>query len=83
MNAGPEVCLTLAEVGRSSGFIIAASTVGSIVGVFVSGFILIDHMKVSNIFRLMGGLTVGLGLLCMALDRWLVPAAQPIKKSTV
>jgi MFS family permease len=69
---------TLAEVGRSSGFIIAASTVGSIVGVFVSGFILIDHMRVSHIFRAMGVLTVGLGLLCVALDRWFVPARKEV-----
>src|SRR5215510_16186375 len=47
---------SLAQVGRSSGFIIAASTVGSIAGVFVAGFVLIDHMKLSNIFRAMGGL---------------------------
>jgi MFS family permease len=67
---------TLAEVGRSSGFIIAASTVGSIAGVFVSGFILIDHMRVSHIFRAMGVLTFGLGLLCVALDRWFVPATK-------
>src|SRR5262252_5301377 len=46
---------SLAQVGRSSGFINAASTIGSIAGVFVSGFILIDHMRVSNIFRVMGG----------------------------
>ena len=64
---------TLAQVGRSSGFIIAASTLGSIAGVFVSGFVLIDHMKVSNIFRTMGAMTVGLGLLCLALDKWFVP----------
>ena len=50
-------------MGRSSGFIIAASTVGSIAGVFVAGFVLIDQMKVSHIFRVMGGLTVLLGLL--------------------
>ena len=62
---------SLAEVGRSSGFIIAASTIGSIVGVFVAGFVLIDQMKVSNIFRVMGGLTIFLGLLCLGLDRWL------------
>jgi MFS family permease len=67
---------SLAQVGRSSGFIIAASTVGSIAGVFVSGFVLIDHMKVSHIFRVMGGLTVLLGLLCVGLDRWLLPAAS-------
>jgi MFS family permease len=62
---------TLAQVGRSSGFIIAASTIGSIAGVFVAGFVLIDHMKLSDIFRAMGLLTVLLGFLCVALDRWL------------
>ena len=62
---------SLAQVGRASGFIIAASTVGSIAGVFVSGFILIDQMRVSSIFRLMGALTALLGLFCLALDRWL------------
>ncbi len=61
----------LAQVGRSSGFIIAASTLGSIVGVFVAGFILIDNLRVSTIFRIMGGLTFLLGLLCLALDGWL------------
>lgn len=63
---------SLSQVGRSSGFIIGASTLGSIVGVFVSGFILIDHMRISNIFRLMGGLTLLLGAGCLALDRWLL-----------
>ena len=62
---------SLAQVGRSSGFIIAASTVGSIAGVFVAGFVLIDHMKLSNIFRAMGGLTVLLGACCVGLDPWL------------
>jgi len=62
---------SLAQLGRSSGFIIAASTVGSIAGVFVAGFVLIDHMKLSNIFRTMGGLTVLLGAFCVALDPWL------------
>jgi len=67
---------SLAEVGRSSGFIIAASTIGSIVGVFMSGFVLIDNLGLSTIFRLMGAATAGLGLLCLALDRYfLVPAA--------
>jgi len=72
---------SLAQIGRSSGFIIAASTLGSIGGVFVSGFVLIDQMKVSNIFRVMGVLTVLLGLLCLGLDRWLcAPARQGDKK---
>jgi len=68
---------SLAQVGRASGFIIASSTVGSIAGVFVSGFVLIDHIKVSNIFRAMGVLTLLLGVLCLALDRWLLPKAVP------
>lgn len=59
---------TLAEVGRSSGFVIASGTIGSIVGVFVSGFILIDHLPISKIFRLMGVLTALLALLCIAVD---------------
>jgi hypothetical protein len=63
---------TLAQVGRSSGFIIAASTIGSIAGVFVSGFVLIDHFSLSTIFRLMGASTAGLGVLCLILDRWLL-----------
>jgi len=62
---------SLQQVGRSSGFIIASSTVGSIAGVFISGFVLIDHMRVSSIFRLMGIMTMFLGLLCLALDRWM------------
>ena len=66
---------SLAQVGRSSGFIIAASTVGSIAGVFVAGFVLIDRMGLASIFRVMGGLTVLLGFLCVALDPWLRPKA--------
>ena len=73
---------SLAEVGRSSGLIIAASTIGSIAGVFVAGFVLIDHMKVSNIFRLMGGLTILLGLLCVPCDRWLAVGAKSINPGT-
>jgi MFS family permease len=62
--------LSLAQVGRSSGFIIAWSTMGSIFGVFIAGFVLIDQVKVSNIFRVMGGMTMLLGMLCVWLDRW-------------
>lgn len=60
---------SLSHVGRSSGLIIAASTVGSIAGVFVSGYVLIDSMSLSHIFRAMGGLTVMLGLLCLVVGR--------------
>ena len=64
----------LGQVGKTSGLIYAASTVGSIAGVFVSGYVLIDHMNVSNIFRAVGALTVLLGALCWLMDRWLVVA---------
>jgi len=60
----------LAQVGRVSGLIYAASTVGSIAGVFISGYILIDHMALSQIFRVTGGLILVLALLCLAMDRW-------------
>ncbi len=60
----------ISHVGRISGLIYAASTAGSIAGVFVSGYILIDQMSLANIFRAMGGLTMGLGLMCWWMDRW-------------
>jgi MFS family permease len=71
---------SLAQVGRSAGFIIAASTVGSIAGVFISGFVLIETMNVSSIFRVMGALTVLLGALCVALDRWFAPRIESANK---
>src|SRR5215471_8713424 len=63
---------SLAQIGRSSGFIIASSTLGSIVGVFVAGLIFIDCLTLSTIFRLMGGMTILLGLMCVGFDRWLI-----------
>ncbi len=63
----------LAQVGRSSGFIIAAGTVGSIAGVFVSGLLFIDYLRLSSIFRGMGVLTILLAAQCAFLDRWLFP----------
>jgi hypothetical protein len=62
---------SLSQVGRTSGLIIAASTVGSIAGVFVSGYVLIDHFNAPNIFRLTGALTVLLGLGCVLMDGWM------------
>ena len=59
----------LSKVGRTSGLIYAASTVGSIAGVFVSGYILIDHMALSQIFRATGGLILVLAIMCLAMDR--------------
>lgn len=73
----------LAHVGRVSGLIIAASTVGSIVGVFVSGYVLIDQMNMSDIFRATGALTVLLGFMCVFMDGWFGDAgsvAAPFEK---
>jgi MFS family permease len=58
------------HVGRISGKIYAASTVGSIAGVFVSGYILLDHFDITDIIRAMGVLTTGLGITCLLLGRW-------------
>jgi len=69
---------SLAQVGRSSGFIIASSTLGSIAGVFVAGLIFIDCLRLSTIFRLMGAMTLLLGLMCLGFDRWFVPRARPL-----
>ena len=68
---------TVAHVGRVSGWIIAASTVGSIGGVFVSGYVLIDYMSVPRIFQTTGVLTIMLGLACWGLDRWFAVNRMP------
>jgi len=66
----------LAHVGRISGLMIAASTVGSIAGVFLAGYVLLDHLRVSAIFRATGGLVMALGLLCLWADRWLAQEGE-------
>jgi len=72
----------LTHVGRISGLTFAASTVGSIAGVFLSGYVLIDHMGISLIFRVTGGLIVLMGTACAALDRWFhAGMLQPPKAS--
>ena len=57
----------------SSAAIVAANTLGGIAGVFVTGYVLLDVMRISNIFRVMGGLMVLLALICLGVDR-----AKPI-----
>lgn len=52
------------HVGRISGLVYAFSTLGSLAGVVVSGYLLIDLMKLSNIFRGTGALILLLGALC-------------------
>ena len=61
----------LSHVGRVSGTIYAASTLGSVTGVFVSGYVLINLMRLSHIFYLSGGLICLLGAMCLFMDRWL------------
>ena len=67
---------SVSHVGKISGLIYAASTVGSIVGVFVSGYVLIDYMSLSSIFRATGGLIVVVGLACLALGRQPGPSPE-------
>ena len=67
----------LTHVGRISGLIYAASTVGGIAGVFVSGYVLIDHLSVTHIFQGVGILMALLGLVCLGLDRRLRPEGGP------
>jgi predicted MFS family arabinose efflux permease len=66
----------LEHVGTTSGVIYSASTVGSIAGVFVSGYALIDYVDVPDIFRATGVLTLGLAGLSLFLDRWLGPRVE-------
>jgi MFS family permease len=58
------------HVGTISGLVYAASTVGSIAGVFVSGYVLIDY-PLSTVFRATGSLILVLAGLSLAMDRWL------------
>jgi MFS family permease len=61
----------LDKVGMISGLIYAASTAGSIGGVFVSGYIFIDYLTVTAIFRAMGVLILFLAGLSLMMDFWL------------
>jgi MFS family permease len=60
----------LESVGSVSGYIYAMSTVGSIAGVFVSGYIFIDYLTVTQIFRATGILTLVLAASSLGLDAW-------------
>ena len=56
------------KVGTLSGTVYAASTVGSIAGVFITAYVLLDHYSNTTLFRATGWLTFGLTGLCFALD---------------
>ena len=59
------------SVGTVSGLVYAASTVGSIAGVFVSGYYFIDNYNVDTIFRVTGVVTFLLAALSLVMDFWL------------
>ena len=62
----------LSHVGRTSGLVYAASTVGGIAGVFGSAYVLIDQMTVTTIFRATGVTTMLVGGLCL----WMEPSGR-------
>jgi len=69
-----QICArNLAQVGRASGLIFAASTVGSIVGVFVSGYFLLQTATLTIIFYVTGSAILLLAAACVALNSWLRP----------
>lgn len=67
----------LTHIGRASGVVIAASTVGSIAGVFVSGYLLIDWFRLSTTFRAVGISTILLGLACFLASSWFAKGQLP------
>jgi hypothetical protein len=69
---------TVGHVGRVSGSVYGAGSIGSIAGVFISGYVLIDLLRLSSIFRGTGLLIAALALAC-----WLWrPAAGEIHAET-
>lgn len=71
------------NVGVVAGRVYAASTVGSIAGVFgpvilipTQGDLNIPMITNEQVFHIAGGLTMGLGVLCWVMDRWLKPAEE-------
>ena len=56
------------RVGTVSGMIYSASTVGSIAGVFVAGYIFMGYLAVTTIFSWTGGLILFLGAFSLMLD---------------
>ena len=62
------VSTRITHVGRISGFVYALSTLGSIAGVFISGYILIDYFRISHIISVTGFGIVFLGLWSLLMD---------------
>ncbi len=79
-----QICArNMAHVGRASGLIFAASTVGSIAGVFVSGYILLQTATLTVIFYATGSAIMALAAACVALNSWLLPPDLPTPPSAL
>jgi hypothetical protein len=59
---------TLGRVGRVSGTVYGAGSAGSIAGVFLSGYVLLDLMSLPEIFQATGGLMFLIAILCLLVD---------------
>jgi MFS family permease len=67
----------ISHVGRISGLVYAFSTIGSIAGVFVSGYILIDLFRISIIISGTGAMIVILGFWSLLMDKYFInPTSQ-------
>jgi MFS family permease len=60
----------LDRVGRASGSVYAASTIGSILGVFLCGYFFLNLLGIPDILRATGVLTLLLGGLCWYMNRF-------------
>ena len=61
------------RIGTISNLVYAANTVDNIAGVFISGYILIDSLAISEIFHWTGILILCLAGLSVLMDYWLAP----------
>jgi len=68
---------SLARVGRASGRVSAAGSAGSIAGVLVSGYLLMDYLPLDAIVRGTGVVMMVLGAACLWLDRLVRAPGQP------
>jgi hypothetical protein len=58
----------LSRLGRTSGLMSAMAACGNIAGVFVAGYVLLDSISLSGIFRGAGLLIVLIGVSCLLLN---------------
>ena len=68
------------HVGAVAGKVYAASTMGSIAGVFAPVLLIpqigatnVPMWSIEEVFHIAGGLTMGLGVLCWLMDHWFNP----------